>query len=98
MKQRKVYDREFKENAVKLSYERSNLSLFARELGVTTKQLYSWRSQYKQKGSESFPGKGNTAVGDEAKAFAKLKKEHARLQQEHEILKKAISIISKNDL
>lgn len=51
MKERKVYDREFKENAVKLSYERSNLSLFARELGVTTKQLYSWRSQYKQKGS-----------------------------------------------
>lgn len=98
MKQRKVYDCEFKENAVKLSYERSNLSLFSRELGITTKQLYSWRSQYKQKGAESFQGNGNTAVGDEAKAFAKLKKEYARLQQEHEILKKAISIISKNDL
>lgn len=98
MRQRKVYDREFKENAVKLSYKRSNLSLFARELDITTKQLYSWRSQYKQKGLESFPGKGNTAVSDEAKALDQLKKEHARLQQEHEILKKAISFISKNDL
>lgn len=98
MKQRTVYDREFKENAVKLSYDRSNLSLFARELGITIKQLYSWRSQYKQKGSESFPGKGNTAVSDEAKALDQLKREHVRLQQEHEILKKAISIISKNDL
>ncbi|MGL5262336.1 MAG: transposase [Bacteroides sp.] len=59
MKQRKVYDREFKENAVKLSYERDNFSQFARELGISVKQLYSWRSQYKLKGSESFPGNGN---------------------------------------
>lgn len=33
MKQRKVYDFEFKEQALLLSYERDNLSLFARELG-----------------------------------------------------------------
>ncbi|WP_108821346.1 transposase [Dysgonomonas sp. Marseille-P4361] len=86
MKQRVVYDREFKANALKLSYERSNLSLFAREPGVITKKHYNWRSQHKQRGSESFPGKGNTAV--EAKVLAKLKKESACLQQEHEILKK----------
>lgn len=88
MKQRKIYDREIKENAVRLSYERSNLGLFVRELGVTTKQLYSWRSLYKRKGLESFPGKGNTVVSDEAKALVQLKKEYARLQQEHEILKR----------
>ncbi len=35
MKQRKVYDREFKENAVKLSYERDNMTQFARELGIS---------------------------------------------------------------
>ena len=98
MKQRKVYDRSFKENAVKLSYERDNLTEFARELGISVKQLYSWRSQYKLKGSESFPGNGNTVVSDDAKAFAQLKKEHARLQQEHEILKKAVAIISRSDL
>ncbi|MDU1905916.1 MAG: transposase [Dysgonomonas sp.] len=98
MKKRKVYDREFKENAVRLSSERDNLSQFARELGISVKQLYSWRSQYKIKGTESFPGNGNTAVSDDAKAFAQLKKEHARLQQEHEILKKAMGIISRSDL
>ncbi len=86
MKQRKVYDREFKENAVKLSYDRDNMTQFARELGISVKQLYSWRSQYKIKGAESFPNKGNTAVSDDAKAFAQLKKEDARLQQEHEII------------
>lgn len=79
MKPRKVYDRVFKENAVKLSYERDNLSQFARELGISVKQLYSWRSQYKQKDSESFPGNGKAAVSDDAKALAQLKKEHARL-------------------
>jgi transposase len=98
MKQRKVYDREFKENAVKLSYERDNLSQFASELGISVKQLYSWRSQYKLKGSESFPGNGNTAVNEDAKALAQIKKEYARLQQEHEILKKAMGIISRSDL
>lgn len=98
MKQRKVYDREFKENAVKLSYERDNLSQFASELGISVKQLYSWRSQYKLKGSESFPGNGNTAVNEDAKALAQIKKEYARLQQEHEILKKAVGIISRSDL
>ncbi len=98
MKQRKVYDREFKENAVKLSYERDNLSQFASELGISVKQLYSWRSQYKLKGSESFPGNGNTAVNEDAKALAQIKKEYARLQQEHEVLKKAMGIISRSDL
>ena len=98
MKQRKVYDREFKENTVKLSYDRDNLTQFARELGVSVKQLYSWRSQYKIKGAESFPGNGNIAVSEDAKALAQLKKEYARLQHEHEILKKAMGIISRSDL
>lgn len=98
MKERKVYDRSFKENAVKLSYERDNMTQFARELGISVKQLYSWRIQYKLKGSESFPGNGNTAVSEDAQAFAQLKKEHARLQQEHDILKKAMGIISRSDL
>ena len=54
MKQRKVYDREFKEQAVQLSYERDNLSLF-RELGISRKQLYSWRSQYKETFARQLP-------------------------------------------
>lgn len=74
------------------------MTQFARELGVSVKQLYSWRSQYKIKGSESFLGNGNTAVSEDAKALSQLKKEHARLQQEHEILKKAMGIISRSDL
>ena len=74
MKERKVYDRDFKVNAVKLSYERDNLSQYARELGISVRQLYSWRNQYKTKGAESFPGNGNQAVGDEAKVASNERK------------------------
>ncbi len=81
-----------------MSYERSDTANFARELGITTKELYSWRSQYKLKGKESFPGKGNTALSKESKEGIRLKKEYERLRQEHEILKKALGIIFKSDL
>lgn len=74
------------------------MTQFTHELGILVKQLYSWCSQYKIKGSCSFPGNGNAVVSEDAKALAQLKKEHARLQQEHEILKKIMVIISRSDL
>jgi len=37
------YDNSFKENAVKLSYERNNISEFARELGIDALLLHCWR-------------------------------------------------------
>ena len=64
MKERTVYDRDFKVNAVKLSYERDNLSQYARELGISVRQLYSLCNQYKTKGTESFSGNGNQALGN----------------------------------
>ena len=36
---RKIYDKTFKDKAVQLSYDRTNVSELARELGVTTPQL-----------------------------------------------------------
>lgn len=98
MKKKKIYDRDFKENAVKLSYQRDDIKSLAIELGITSKLLYSWRSSYREKGSESFPGRGNVGVSPEAKQQVQLKKEVDRLQKENEILKKALGIISKSDL
>ena len=37
---RKNYDRIFEEKAVQLSYERDNISLLAKELGITDALLY----------------------------------------------------------
>ena len=98
MRKRKVYDRSFKENAVQLSLIRSDLSALARELGVSSDLLYSWRSEYRKKGAESFPGKGKVGISQESKSEHELLKRIKRLEQENEILKKAMGIISKSDL
>lgn len=98
MKPRRIYDRDFKENAVKLSIQRDDIRTLARELGVTTKLLYGWRSDFRKKGSESFPGKGHTVVTAEAKLQEQLRKDNERLQTENEILKKALGIISRSEL
>jgi transposase len=56
MKQvRKIYDKAFKEKAVQLGYERTNVSELARELGVTAPQLYKWRKEFEEFGEGSFP-------------------------------------------
>lgn len=97
MKEKRFYDREFKANAVQLSNQRDDIASLARELGITTKLLYSWRSESRKKGIESFPGRGNTTVTPEAKNEQILKKELSRLQKENEILKKALGIISREE-
>lgn len=39
-----IYDKVFKEKAIQVSYERTNISEFVRELGVTTPQLLNLKS------------------------------------------------------
>ena len=36
----KIYSKSFKEKADQMSYDRTNISEFTRELGITTPQLY----------------------------------------------------------
>ena len=57
-KQRTHYDKAFKENAVKLSFERKNVSDLAHELGISPALLYRWRKKYQERGESSFPGNG----------------------------------------
>lgn len=42
----KSYDKAFKEKAVRLSYERRNVSNVARELGVSCNSLRDWRKKF----------------------------------------------------
>ena len=75
MKQvRKIYDKAFKEKAVKLSYERTNVSELARELGGTAPQLYKCRKEFEEFGEGSFPGKGNLKLTPEQEKIHELKK------------------------
>jgi transposase len=96
-KNRNHYDRSFKEAAVKLSYERKNLSAVARELGVDAKLLRRWRVEYEQFKEASFQGHGTARLTDEQKEIHRLKKELDKRTLELEILKKALGIISTSD-
>lgn len=54
----KIYDRNFKEKAVLLSFEKNNIEQVERELGITKSLLNRWRQDYIKYGSGSFPGTG----------------------------------------
>jgi transposase len=90
-KPRKNYSREFKENAVKLSFERSNVSDLARELGVRPNALYRWRDESQAKGKECFPENGKQSVTAEQEELLILRKKLIRKEMELEILKNAIA-------
>jgi len=96
-KQRMHYDRKFKENAVKLSYQRDNLNDLARELGIRSELIYRWRKELKEYGTGSFSGHGVPNLTPEMKELSDLKKQMQRIETENEILKKALGIISKSD-
>lgn len=96
-KQRTHYDKAFRENAVKLSFERKNVSGLAHELGLEPMLLYRWCREFKDNGHLSFPGNGVQARSEEAKVLADLKKKLMDTETERDILKKALSIISRSD-
>jgi len=72
--QKKHYDSSFKLRAVELSYERSNNSVLARELGIKASLLYKWRKDYQEYGSNSFPGKDNLKLTPEQERIVELEK------------------------
>ena len=96
-KTRKHYEASFKENAVKLSYERKNISELARELGIEATFIYRWRKEYAQYAEGSFPGNGKPKQTAEEKQIAEMEAVLRRKDMEIEILKKALGIISKSD-
>jgi transposase len=70
----KIYDRIFKEKAVQLSYERTNIAGLARELEVTAPQLYKWKKEYEEFEEGSFPLNGNVKQTPEKEWISELKR------------------------
>ncbi|HEY1772651.1 MAG TPA: transposase [Gammaproteobacteria bacterium] len=89
MSKRPSYSREFKLEAVRLlKLGDKPAADLARELGVRRNQLYKWRDELQDKGTETaFPGHGRRRGADVE--LAKLKREVEQLREENEILKKA---------
>lgn len=94
-KKRKMYDRQFKIDAVNLvvNGERS-VSEVARDLGIEANMLHRWKQKLTTKGSESFPGKGRLSPHEEE--LRRLRRELEQVKEDREILKKALAFFSKN--
>jgi transposase len=95
-KQRLHFDKAFKENAVKLSLERKNVSELAQELGIKPFLLYRWRKELEEKGDSSFSGNGIQSLSEESKRIVELEKRLNDAEIERDILKKALGIISRS--
>ena len=87
---RKIYTREFKEQAVQLSYNnRKPVAQTASDLGLPPNMLHRWRREAKQVGLV-FPGHGKAR--DEE--MAELKRQLKQAEMERDILKKAVSFFA----
>jgi transposase len=94
-KNQKVYTREFKEEAVRLAQTSGKpITQIARELGISDSAIHSWRKELAEHGTEAFAGKGHQTTLEEE--VARLKRELERVQQERDILKKVVSIFSRD--
>ena len=90
-----VYTREFKEEAVRLA-QTSGKSIVqvARELGISDTSIHQWRKELTERGKEAFPGSGHQTLLEEENR--RLKRELERVQQERDIVKKVVSIFSRD--
>jgi transposase len=91
---RKKYNRDFKVETVRLSYERDNISELSKELGIRPSLIYRWRSEFSSTSENSFPGNGRRIEPEDE--LQKLRRELNEVKMERDILKKAVSIFSKN--
>jgi len=92
---KRIYSTEFKQNAIELSYQRSNIKELASELGIDVQRIYKWRKgAIDVKMSSSPKIKEETVSLSDYKGLQKTLKEK---ELELEILKKAVHIFSKKD-
>lgn len=94
MKKQRRFNREFKQEAVRLIEESGkSVAEIAADLGVSDNSLYRWRQEFRRDGEQAFPGKGRLKADDEY--VCQLEQELKIVKQERDILKKAVSIFSK---
>lgn len=93
-KTRRKYTQEFKLEAIQLVEARGgNAAEVARNLGIDSNMLSRWIRECRHDSEYAFPGQGK--LREPEAAFRKLKKELADTQMERDILKKALSIFSR---
>ena len=91
----KTYEKEFKEEVVKLSYE-IGAEKAAESLGVKVNTLYGWRSGMQKHKGQAFVGSGNKRQDATSAETAKLLKEIKELKRANEILKAALGFFAES--
>ncbi|MCI0184438.1 transposase [Sulfoacidibacillus ferrooxidans] len=91
----RVYDKEFKEEAIKLSYE-VGPTVASNQLGIPSTTLYTWRSQSKQHGSLAFVGSGHPRIDPKTAELKGLEKKIRELESANDILKKALAFFAES--
>jgi len=90
MKQRQVFSKEFKLEAVRLLESSDQPAAeVARQLGIRRNQLYKWQQELRRRGNGAFQGPGRPSQADDE--LAQLKRELERVKEERDILKKAVA-------
>lgn len=95
MKTRRAYDEEFKKMAVELSLAKGSLKTTADELGITPQILTRWRRE--RLVLAITPSNRQPPVSKEQQEILQLRKQLKQAELERDILKKAVSIFSRND-
>lgn len=95
--ERKGYDKAFKLMAAEFCLTGKPAGTVAKELGVGIDMVRRWAREHNEAGSHSFPGNGKQDLTPEQKEIQMLKKALQEAELENRILKKAVSIFSKDD-
>lgn len=88
-KKRKIYNAEFKAEALKLA-DRVGVAAAAKELGIYDSQIYNWRAAQQKKASTS------QREAELQAEVARLKRQLADQAEDVAILKKAATYFAKN--
>jgi len=90
----KTYTAEFKREAVRLAQTSGKpITHIARDLGISDTSIHQWRKELTEHSSQAFPGSGHQVAQEEE--VRRLKRELEIVKQERDVLKKAISIFSR---
>lgn len=94
---RKSYDKAFKLMAVELYKSGKPAGIIAKDLGIGIDMVRRWAREHEETGSRSFPGNGKQDLTPDQKEIQALKKALHESEMENRILKKAVSIFSRDD-
>ena len=93
---RRLYDKGFKEDAVnRVLRTGKSCAEVARELGIQGKLLARWRQERLQSADESCGQDAELKPSEMAAELRKARKENEDLREQRDILKKALSIFSR---